>query len=533
MPQIQNLQTPQKKPASQFIAKTAVRQASKKCAMFLIGLLAVSIAVAKVDVNNESLLIRNAKIISGDNPQVSVKQDLLIRNGRILAIGKNLGHANKQIDARGQYLIPGLIDTHVHLDGVPGYAGDNPKDEAMLSETKQQIPRSYLYFGFTTVLDLAGDDGSIVKWNAQALAPKAYFCAPVIIPNGYPASWLDKDAQFTSPSAQYMLFDSQQPNVHPASFLREAHTPQAVVELAKKNGANCIKVFYETGFGPKKNLPVPSVALIQAVVEQAKKLGLPVYLHGNSQEAYEFALKAGVSTLVHGMWHETKNTAKLDNLRRTEQMALEIVKAGISIQPTIQVLYGEQEVFNPAFFKDPKVLHAIPLKMRQWYQSDAGQWMKNILAEEFPPTLTNPLDLYAAVKTAYDKPLSTVRRMTSQLSKDGAHLLFGSDTPSGPFYSQFPGVNGRWEMDRWLETGLSLTNLFTAMTIDNARALGVEKSLGSVQVGMQANLLLLKDNPLSTVSAYDTIQQVILNGKAHERKIFSAEKISTERAASD
>ena len=134
MSQIQNLQTqlqtPQKKSASQFIAKTAVRQASKKCAMFLIGLLAVSIAVAKVDVNNESLLIRNAQIISGDNPQVSVKQDLLIRNGRILAIGKNLGQADKQIDAHGQYLIPGLIDTHVHLDGVPGYAGDNPKDQA-------------------------------------------------------------------------------------------------------------------------------------------------------------------------------------------------------------------------------------------------------------------------------------------------------------------------------------------------------------------------------------------------------------------
>ena len=511
--------------------KTTIRQAGLQCALLLMGFLSLSNAKANAEIKAESLLIRNAQIISGGNPHVSAKQDLLISNGKIIAIGKNLGLADKQIDAQGQYLIPGLIDTHVHLDGVPGYAGDNPKDEAMLSETKMQIPRSYLYFGFTTVLDLAGDDGSIAKWNAQALAPKAYFCAPVIIPNGYPASWLDKDAQFTSASSQYMLFDTQQPNAHPASFLREAHTPQAVVELAKKNGANCIKVFYETGFGPKKNLPVPSVALIQAVVEQAKKLGLPVYLHGNSQEAYEFALKAGVSTLVHGMWHETKNIAKLDNLRRTEQMALEIVKAGISIQPTIQVLYGEQEVFNPEFFKDEKVLHAIPQKMRQWYQSDAGQWMKNILAEEFPPTLTNPPELYAAVKTAYGKPLGTVRRMTNQLSKDGAHLLFGSDTPSGPFYSQFPGVNGRWEMDRWIETGLSLSHLFTAMTIDNARALGLEKSLGSVQVGMQANLLLLEGNPLSTVSAYDSIQQVILNGKVYDRKIFSAEKHGTEHPA--
>jgi hypothetical protein len=40
---------------------------------------------------------------------------------------------------------------------------------------------------------------------------------------------------------------------------------------------------------------------------------------------------------------------------------------------------------------------------------------------------------------------------------------------------------------------------------------------------MQANLLLLKDNPLLKVSAYDTIEQVILSGTAHDRKIFSAQ----------
>jgi imidazolonepropionase-like amidohydrolase len=79
------------------------------------------------------------------------------------------------------------------------------------------------------------------------------------------------------------------------------------------------------------------------------------------------------------------------------------------------------------------------------------------------------------------------------------------------------------EMDRWLETDIGLRNLFTTMTVASARALGLEKTLGSVQVRMQANLLLLKDNPLLKVSAYDTIEQVILSGTAHDRKIFSAQ----------
>ena len=113
--------------------------------------------------------------------------------------------------------------------------------------------------------------------------------------------------------------------------------------------------------------------------------------------------------------------------------------------------------------------------------------------------------------------------MTNALHQKGAHILFGSDTPSGPFYTQFPGVNGRWEMDRWLETGMSLPELFHALTMKNARALGLEKSIGSVEVGKQADLLLLSANPLQDVRAYDTIEQVILRGKVHPRAALSAQ----------
>ncbi len=478
----------------------------------------------------DSLLIKQVRIInsaSDQQTQVSKATDVLIRDGKIQAIAPNLNkkvdRATSQIDGRGRFLIPGLIDTHVHLDGVPGYAGDDPKDEPMLREARQQMPRSYAYFGFTTVLDLTGDAKFIAKWNAQPAGPQAYFCTPVTIPNGYPASWMDKDLQFQVPATKYMLFDPAQPNVYPANFNVDVHTPQAVVTAAKQDGASCIKVFYETGFGAKKNLPVPSVELIQDVVQQAKRLNMPVYLHGNSQASYEFALKTGITTLVHGMWHEAKNVEQFANQTRLTQIADEITKANISVQPTMQVLYGEHEALNPDFFKNPLVAHAIPQQLMAWYQTEAGQWMKNILAEDFEPATKTPTELYQAVKTMYQKPLSTVRRMTSALHQKGAHILFGSDTPSGPFYTQFPGVNGRWEMDRWLETGMSLPELFHALTMKNARALGLEKSIGSVEVGKQADLLLLSANPLLDVRAYDTIEQVILRGKVHLRTALSAQ----------
>nr|WP_314858141.1 amidohydrolase family protein [uncultured Undibacterium sp.] len=478
----------------------------------------------------DSILIKQVRIInsvSDDQAKVSKVTDVLIRDGKIQAIttnlSKNAGKATTQIDGRGRFLIPGLIDSHVHLDGVPGYAGDDPKDAALLQEARAQMPRSYAYFGFTTVLDLTGDADFIAKWNAQPAGPQAHFCTPVTIPNGYPASWMDKDLQFQVPATKYMLFDPAQPNVYPANFKTDDHTPQAVVKAAKQDGANCIKVFYETGFGPKKNLPVPSVELIQEVVQQAKRLNMPVYLHGNSQASYEFALKAGVTTLVHGMWHEAKNVEQFANQARLKQIADEITKAGISVQPTMQVLYGEHEELNPDFFKNPMVAQAIPQRLMAWYQTEAGQWMKNILAADFEPATKTPAELYQTVKTMYQKPLSTVRRMTAALHKNGAQLLFGSDTPSGPFYTQFPGINGRWEMDRWLETGMSLPELFTALTMKNARAMGLEKNIGSVEVGKQADLLLLSANPLLDVRAYDTIEQVILRGRVHQRAALSAQ----------
>lgn len=496
---------------------------SKHCRQLLgVGLGAFLAATAA---QAESLLIRNARIISGGNPQVRAAQDVLIDKGRIQAIGRELGRADRELDAQGKYLMPGLIDTHVHLEEVPGYAGSAPEDEAMLREAREQIPRSYVYFGFTTLLDLSGDAGFIAKWNARGLAPKAYFCAPVTIPNGYPLAWLDKNAQFQSAAARYMLFDPAQATVYPAGFRRQAHTPAAVVAQARRDGARCIKVFHESGFGRQKNLPTPSVALIQAVVAQAHNLGLPVYLHGNSQAAYEFALRTGVDTLVHGMWHENKDASPEGRAR----MARSIFHAGIAVQPTVQVLYGEQEELNPDFFHDPQVAHAIPPRLARWYQGEAGQWMRKVLAEGMAAA-NSPAEQYAAMKAAYQQPLDAVRRMTRHLRQAGVPLRFGSDTPSGPFYTQFPGVNGRWEMDRWLELGVSLPRLFTALTIENARALGLERTIGSVQVGARADLLLLEQNPLQSVAAYDSIVQVILNGKAIERSALSARRLqSAER----
>jgi hypothetical protein len=376
-------------------------------------------------------------------------------------------------------------------------------------------------------LDLAGKGSFIEKWNTRPVTPRAYYCAPLLIPNGYPLSFLeDRNQQFKAEPGTYLLFDPNQPDVYPPGFQREQHMPKRLIEQAKKDGASCIKVFYETGFRAKKNLPVPSLELIQDIVREAHKLKLPVYMHGNSQDSYALALKAGVDTLAHGMWHESDAGQHESNLVRENRIAKELVAANIAVQPTMQVLYGEQEIFNPDFFNNPLLRQAVPERLISWYKSKPGQWMKNTLASEFDFATIDTAAQYQAVQKSYQHPLATVRHMTNQLYLQGDHLQFGSDSPSGPFYTQFPGMNGRLEMDRWIEAGISPSDLFSAMTVVNARAIGVSASIGSIEVGLRADLLLLADNPLDSVHAYDTIELVILNGHVHDRASLSAQPSS-------
>jgi imidazolonepropionase-like amidohydrolase len=88
------------------------------------------------------------------------------------------------------------------------------------------------------------------------------------------------------------------------------------------------------------------------------------------------------------------------------------------------------------------------------------------------------------------------------------------------------GLNGRLEMNHWIAAGVSPKKLFRALTLDNARALHLDDKIGSVEPGKTANLLLLSANPLQSVSAYDTIETVLLHGRPILRTELSARRAS-------
>jgi imidazolonepropionase-like amidohydrolase len=122
--------------------------------------------------------------------------------------------------------------------------------------------------------------------------------------------------------------------------------------------------------------------------------------------------------------------------------------------------------------------------------------------------------------------MERVSAATGYLAQRDARLLFGTDTPSTPTYTNPPGLNGRLEMNNWIAAGASEAKLFRALTIDNARALRLDKQIGTVQPGKTASLLLLRTNPLDSVEAYDTIDIVFLHGRPILRAELSQRKAS-------
>ncbi|HTF95136.1 MAG TPA: amidohydrolase family protein [Cellvibrio sp.] len=489
----------------------------KLCVLILIsaismGVLPTSAAVAV----SESLLIRNVTLVNADATLSTKPLNVLISQGKITAIGSRAFKADKVIEGRGQYLIPGLIDAHVHLRGVPGVPEGELEQTDFYRQALVQIPKSYLYAGFTTVLDLVNTKAFIDGWNHQPLAPKAYFCSPAPIPKGYPIAQIPDEKLIEIDAARFLLHDRHS---HPDTPFTDAaaHTPARLVAAIEQDGARCVKIFYEKGFGGQRNLPVPGEAIIRELVAEAHKRKLPVFLHGNSQESYEYALATGVDMVVHGLWNAPSTTP----LTEISAMAQRLIDAKIAVQPSVQVLYGEQELLNPDFFEQPAIREFMPAALISWYQSPAGQWMKQEIANHVGDKSLGDAQKYQKVKAIYQPLLERVKHISQPLNQQSL-LVFGSDTPSGPIFSQFPGLNGRLEMDHWVAMGIPLQDLFKALTIGNAKKMGLDAEIGSVEKDKQADLLLLGKNPLTDITAYDSIQWVILDGRAIKRSSLSA-----------
>jgi imidazolonepropionase-like amidohydrolase len=108
------------------------------------------------------------------------------------------------------------------------------------------------------------------------------------------------------------------------------------------------------------------------------------------------------------------------------------------------------------------------------------------------------------------------------MAEHHARLLFGTDTPSSPTYANPPGLNAWMEMRHLTDAGVTAEQIFQAATLNNARALKLDREIGTVQVGKRANLLLVRADPRKTIQAYQEIAKVILGGRVLDPSMLAA-----------
>lgn len=467
------------------------------------------------------VLIQDVRIISPERTTPLQRGFVVIEGDRIAEVGQGAPPGERWdsvVAGRGRVLIPGLIDGHTHLAMAAGLPIPVPKElEPIAAAYAEQLPRSYLYSGFTTVIDLSVfDRGFIDRLKAAPVGPDIYDCGGALaLANGYPMAMIGGEAGWAV--FPNFLYDPRQKDAIPARFPPEEHTPRATVARVAADGGICVKTFQETGFGPARNLPTPPLEMIQEVIRESHARDLPVLMHANALNAWRVAASANVDVIVHGMWNWNDMNASRGEIPASIRTLLDTVIARrIGFMPTLRVIDGQGDMFDPAFLDHPRLARVIPAGLIAWYRTPAGQAVAAEIRRDFGGGSDQQ------IRETFGRVTDRAGLVAQYLVSQGGRLVFGSDTPSGPMFGNPPGLNGFLELKRLAQVGIPLDRLLAAATIEAARAFHLERRYGTVEVGKVANLLLLRSDPLETAEAYDAIDLVISRGRVLDRPSLAA-----------
>ncbi len=420
------------------------------------------------DAAEPTLVIQGGLRFDPVNRKMEAVQAIFIQDGKIAAIGTAekplmIPEGATILDASGKFLIPGLIDAHVHLVHRLNFA----------HITGDEVLACYLAYGVTSVRS-TGDEVVAQMGVARFAEAHPDRCCRV-----FTASYLIDAAPPIHHDIGYPVSDP-------------AKVPALLDEMVAWK-VTTLKIYAGSG------RPVG-----RKVIEEGHRRGFFVTGHLGGYRAQD-AVEDGIDCLEHISsvfdFAIPPEMARIPNHRSTVDLANPqaqalitlLAKRKVMVDPTLIVFKNMLLLSDMEEIQNHPDNAPMPQRLRTYW--NAYQRQQGLA----PSTRARRL-----------KEFQKYQELTGQLHKAGVPLLVGTDAPE-PYCP--PGSSLHQEMELMVESGIKPADVLQAATIQNARALKAQDRLGSIEVGKLADLVVLSADPTIDIRNTRKITAVVKGGK--------------------
>jgi len=403
-------------------------------------------------------------VIDGTDPSPRLDQTVIIRGNRIALVGPTgitpAPAGARVIDGRGKFLVPGLWDMHVHT-AMPG-------GRAVLA--------LYVVNGVTGVRDMAGDWAQVNEWRREIaggrlLGPRIVAAGPYIEGGDVPITHL----LARTPGEAVVAVDSlvrlgvDFVKLH-SQFRREVYL--AAASAARARG------LLVAGHVPRSITPQEASDSGVSSIEHMLQIPAPCTPAESLALAPRFPVQGVLGRCTS---------------QDLSPLFSHLVRNGTRVVPTLVAQY-EVALWPKRDLPGDSVAAYLPDSLRRY------------VAEIFPMLDSIPLDADVVGRALFDKRVALVGAM----HRAGVVMLPGTDAP---LRNSPPGFGLHGELALFAQAGLSPFEVLRAATLEPARYLGMLDSLGTVESGKLADLVLLDADPLVDVAHLRRVNAVTTNGR--------------------
>jgi imidazolonepropionase-like amidohydrolase len=437
---------------------------AQKRSKFFVLATSVWLSFASSHALAESTVLKGFTLIDGTGAATSPDSAMIVRNGRIDWLGGmsslKIPAGAHIVDYAGKYVMPGIIDLHVHLGNTIDMVQDKKN---FTKENVEHDLQTYASYGVTTVMSLGTDSDLIFKLRSVGQTGTKPMSRVYTAGQG-----------FVFKGGYGGLAGVNQP-------VASAAEVDAAVAAQAAKGVDIIKLWLDDEFGSMPKMP-PEIS--KAIIDAAHRRHLRAVAHVFYLEDAKRLISQGIDGLAHSIRDMPLDQSVIDAMKQhgTWQLA-----ETLSREASMSV-YARRA----PFLDDPFFTRAVSAKSLEVLAGAARQ-----------KQIAN-----GAHFADYPKILAMAESNTKRLWDAGVPLGFGTD--SGP-PGRFPGYFEHWELALLVDAGLTPMQALQVATHNSAQFLGAD-DLGTLRRSNRADLLVLDADPTADIKNTRKIRAVYVAG---------------------